>query len=92
MSMTTQTREFLDVLARVLLRCWLFGFALLLIWLGLLLFGGEAVYRLHSQLFGLSKHELNVIMYCWLGSFKILILTFFFFPWLAIRLVLRQPT
>ena len=92
MSMTTQTREFFDVLARVLLRCWVAGFVLLLIWMALVALGGDAVYRLHSEMFGLTKHELDVIMYCWLGSFKIAVLTFFFFPWLAIRLVLRKLT
>ena len=87
---TTQTREFFDVLARVLLRCWLFGYALLLIWMAAILLGGESLFRLHSSMFGLTEHEVAVTMYCWLGSFKILVLTFFFFPWLAIRLVLRK--
>ena len=90
MSTTTQTREFFDVLARVLLRCWLFGFALLLIWMAAILLGGESLLRLHSSMFGLTEHEVAVAMYGWFGSFKLLILTFFFFPWLAIRLVLRK--
>jgi hypothetical protein len=87
---TTQTREFFDVLARVLLRCWLFGFALLLIWMAAILLGGESLFRLHGSMFRLTEHEVAVALYCWFGSFKLLILTFFFFPWLAIRLVLRK--
>lgn len=84
-----QSTEFFDTLAKVLLRCWLFGFALLLIWLGVILLAGDFVHRLHGGMFGLSKHELDVIFYCGMGFLKLLVLTFFFIPWLAIRLVLR---
>lgn len=89
MSESKQSFEFFETLAKVLLRCWVFGFVLLFIWLGVILLAGDLVHRLHGDMFGLSKHELDVIFYCGLGLLKILVLTFFFFPWLAIRLVLR---
>lgn len=84
-----QNVEFFDLIAKILLRCWLFGFVLLFIWLGVILLAGDLVHRLHGGMFGLSKHELDVIFYCGLGLLKILVLVSFFFPWLAIRLVLR---
>lgn len=89
MSESLSTKEFFETLAKTLLRCWIFGFALLLLWTGAFLLKGEAVYRLHSEMFGLSKHELDLIFYCGIGLTKLLVLLFFFFPWLAIRLVLR---
>lgn len=86
----TRTRELLDALARVLLRCWLFGFMLLLAWLAVFMFAGERAHELHRSLFGLTQHELNVISYCGVALAKLLVLLLFFFPWLAIRLVLRD--
>lgn len=90
MSDSKQYTDFFSTLAKVLLRCWLFGFVLLLIWLGVILLAGDAVHRLHGGMFGLSKHELDLIFYCGMGLLKLLVLVFFFIPWLAIRLVLRS--
>jgi hypothetical protein len=90
MTEPTRTRECLQTLAQVLLRCWLLGFLLLLLWVAAFLLGGETVFRLHEQMFGLSKHELDLIFYCGIGLTKLFVLLFFFFPWLAVRLVLRK--
>ena len=85
--MTDSTRDYFETLARVLLRCWIFGFVLLFVWAGAVLTG--VVYRVHGPLMELSREQLEVIHYCGLGLFKLTVLTLFFMPWLAIRLVLR---
>jgi hypothetical protein len=85
-----RTTEFFEILARVLLRCWIFGSLLLLLWFGLYASAGEAIYRMHDSLYGLSKHEMDVIFYSGMVLLKLCVLMFFFFPWLAIRLVLRK--
>ena len=89
MSELKQSNEFFSTLAKVLLRCWVFGFVMLFIWFGMFLLAGGFIHRFHGGMFGLSKHELDLIVYCGMGLFKLLVLVFFFFPWLAIRLVLR---
>ena len=86
--MFEQTTEFFDTLAKVLLRCWIFGFVLLFIWLGAFLSG--AVHNLHGPLMDLSDHDLNVIHYCGIGLVKIEAFTLFLFPYIAIQLVLRR--
>lgn len=86
--MTDTNRDFFETLARVLLRCWIFGFVLLFIWLGALLSG--AVHNLHGPLMELSADELDVIHYCGLAGLKLLVLVFFFIPWLSIRLVVNK--
>jgi len=88
--MPESTRHVFEAISGILLRCWLFGFVLLLIWLTAVLLMGEVIHKLHGSLFGLSGHELDVILYCFMGSFKLLVLAFFFIPWLSIRLVLRK--
>ena len=88
--MSDSTRDFFDTLAKILLRCWIFGFVLLFIWLGVVLLMGETIHSLHGPMFGLSNHELNVIFYCGMGLLKLCVLVSFFIPWLAIRMVLKN--
>lgn len=90
MSDPKQAPDFFSMLAKVLLRCWIFGFVLLSIWCGVFFLADDLVHQLHSGVFDLTQHELNVIFYCGMGLFKFLVLVFFFIPWLAITLVLRR--
>lgn len=84
--MPDSTIEFFRVLAKVLLWCWILGFALLFVWLGAILLGGQTIHRLHGPLFGLSLSQLHVIHYCGIGLFKLFVIGLFFIPWLAIKL------
>lgn len=88
--MLESTRDLFGTLARVLLRCWLFGYVLLFIWLAVVLLMGDTIHKLHAPMFGLTGHELDLIFYCGMGLLKLLVLVFFFVPWLSIRLVLRK--
>lgn len=85
-----RTTDFFDTLARVLLRCGVFSYLLLLLSVGVILFAGDPIYRLNGSLFGLSKHELELIIYECIVLMKVIVLLFFLIPWLAIRLVLRK--
>ena len=88
--MSTQITEWLEVVAKILLRCWIFGLLLNLIWAVVFMFAGGVIHDLHGSMFGLSPHELNVINYCGMGLTKFAVGVFFFFPWLSIRLVLKK--
>lgn len=87
--MADQTKDMLNTTASILLRCWICGFLLLFIWLGVTQLMPEMIYKLHGPMFGLSNHELGVIFYCGMGLLKLCVLTFFLIPWIAIRHVLR---
>ena len=84
------THDFFDTLAKILLRCWIFGFLLLLVWFGIFMLAGDVIYRLHGSRFDLSGHDLNVIHYCGMAFVKLSVILFFLFPWAAIRLMLRN--
>lgn len=90
MFMSTQITEWLEVVAKILLRCWIFGFLLNLIWAVVFMLAGNVICDLHGSMFGLSPHELNVIHYCGMGLTKFAVGVFFFIPWVAIRLVLSK--
>ncbi len=85
----TRNSEFFDTLGRVLLWCWVIGFALLYVSLGVILLAGDLAYRMQAEMFDLSKHELNLVLYSSIVAIKLLVLVLFFIPWLAIRLALK---
>jgi hypothetical protein len=78
------------MLARVLLRCFLLWYALLLLWVALYLAAGDVMYVPAAKLFGLTPHEVDVVSYCGIAAVKCAVLLCFLFPYVAIRLVLRQ--
>lgn len=88
--MNQQISEWLDVVAKILLRCWIFGFLLLFIWFGLFMLAPSVIYNLHGRMFDLNPHELNIIHYSGMAFVKLVVLCFFLCPWLAIRLVLGK--
>ena len=83
------SNELLDTVAKILLRCAVLGFVLLFLWFGVYSLAPAA---LRGGLFGLTSHEVDLIHYCGIGFTKILVLLFFVFPYISIRLVLRQKT
>jgi len=87
---SNQATEFFDLLARVMLRCWIFGFVLLYTWFSIVVLAKERFYGFIGNWWGFSNHEMDLTNYCGIALFKLLLIVFFFFPWLAIRLVLRS--
>ena len=84
-------RDQLEVVARILIRCFFFNLALVLIWfLFLLAVKTDGGYAFHSKFFDISRPEIEVINYCGIAIAKMCNLMFFLSPYVAIRLVLRQ--
>ena len=88
--MIDSTRDFFDTLAKVLIRCWLFGVLLLLFSFVIFMLTREIIDDVHGRMFGVTPHELDLIIYCGMGLHKLCVNVFFLFPWLAIRWVLRK--
>jgi hypothetical protein len=87
-----RTNEQFEILARVLLRCGLFAYLLLLLTVAVYVLAPEVLYKLNGDLFGLSKHELQLIIYDCIVVTKLVAILLFLIPWLAIRLVLRKAS
>jgi hypothetical protein len=88
--MPDQITEWLDVVAKILLRCWIFGVIVLLFWWGAIMFAGNLTLGVHGEMFGLTRPQLNVIHYCGLMLTKLVVALFFFIPWVSIKLVLKK--
>jgi hypothetical protein len=90
MTTSTEMNDALDMISKILLRCVVLGFLLLLLWFGACLLPGDLFYELQIRLFDLTRHELSLIQYCGIALVKTCVLLFFLFPYIAIRLVLRR--
>ena len=79
---------FLETLARILIRSFLLGWALLLLWFVFYLFLPGWMYEMNTRWFNIDRHEFDLINYCGIGFVKITLLLFFLFPYLSIKLIL----
>lgn len=86
----SDVNDLLDALARILIRCFVLGFLLLLIWVVFFMLASDVIHNLHGKMFGLSEHELDLIHYCGMAFVKLCVFLFFLFPYIAIRMVLRK--
>jgi len=53
----------------------------------ILVFAGDFVYRLHGKWFPMPRETFNVVIYSFLGLFKIVILVFNVVPYVALLIV-----
>ena len=81
---------FLKRLASILIRSFLFGLAFLLLWFLLYLVAPGWMFEMNAEWFNIGKRDFDLINYFGMGFVKISILLFFFFPYLAIRSMLRK--
>ena len=92
MTESNNVNELFDTLAKILLRCFVMGYVLLLVWFIVSFFGGGLIYGIGGKLFGLTPHEVDLINYCGMAFVKCAVILFFLIPYIAIRLVLRKRT
>jgi uncharacterized membrane protein YedE/YeeE len=80
----------LDVIAGILIRCFLGGIALLTAWFLFFVLAGDCIYQLHSRWFAIPREAFHTLHYALMAATKITLILFFLLPWIAIRLVLKQ--
>jgi len=86
----TDLQKNLDVIAGVLIRCFLGGTALLVVWFALFVFACDGVYRAHSVWFQIPRQTFDAIHYAGMAVTKIAIVLFFLLPWIAVKLLSRR--
>lgn len=80
----------LAVIAGILIRCFLWGILLLSAWFFCFAFAGDGMYRLHSRWFMISRQSFDTLHYAGMAFLKISLFLFFLFPYIAVRLALKQ--
>ena len=82
--------EVLEVVAQILIRCTVMGVVVLLIWWGALELFGDLAYSVHSRIAPMTRQQFDVIHYVGILLTKAAVSLLFFFPYIAIRLVVRK--
>ena len=67
--------------------CTIINGALLLFWTLMCMFGPDLVYRTQSKWFPFPRETFNVVIYSFLGLFKIVFLVFNVVPYVALLIV-----
>ena len=90
MSDSNQVNEMLDVISQVLIKCFIMGICVLLFWWGALVIMGDLAYSIHSWMIPITRPQFDVIQYSGMLVTKAMIFTLLFFPYVAIRLVIKK--
>jgi len=70
----------------VLLRCFILGFVVLMIWFLFFLVGRGLIYDVHGSIFKqITDRQFEVIHYCGMGLLKLFVFVFFLIPYVAMR-------
>jgi len=83
-------RNGLDVIAKILIRCFILGVIILLLWFLLIVFAGDYVYQWHSKFYEITKEHLYWTMYAGIAFTKVFVFLVFLFPYIAIRMILAK--
>ena len=77
----------IDTLRSFFMWCTVIDGGLLVLWTVMFLFAPDLVYRTQSRWFPIPRQTFDVVMYCFLGLFKILFLIFNLVPCLALLML-----
>ncbi len=67
--------------------CTVINTASMLLSVAICVLGRDAVYRMHSRMFPISREAFNTAIYCFIGGMKIIILVFNLAPYLALVII-----
>ena len=90
MSNRSTIDEVLEVVAQFLIRCTIMGVVVLLIWWGVLELAGDLAYSVHSRIAPMTRAQFEIMHYAGMLLTKAGVSLLFFFPFIAIRLVLSK--
>jgi len=81
---------FLQTVATILIRSFLFGLAILILWFLLYLITPNRMFGVSASWFHVGKRDYDLINYFGMGFFKISIILFFLIPYLAVKSMSRK--
>ena len=76
-----------EVVTSFFMWCTIINGALLLFWAAMLMLAPEAVYRTQNRFVRIPRETFNVVIYAFLGVFKIVFLVFNLVPFVALMIV-----
>jgi len=77
----------INTLKAFLMWCTVINFAMLIFSSVLLMLFAGPVYKIHSKLFNISKEAFDIIIYSFIGLYKIFWIVFNVVPWIALGII-----
>ena len=77
----------LELIAKILGWVVIINFGVLLIWFLAITFVRDWFYKVQNNWFSIPKEKLDLIHYCYMAAFELIIFAFFLAPYIAIRMV-----
>ena len=77
----------IQMLTRFFMWCTILNGGLLIFSLLICTFSGDWVHRMHSKWFPMPREMFNVVIYSFIGLFKIIFLVFNVVPWVALLII-----
>ena len=77
----------IQMLTRFFMWCAILNMGLLIISFLILAFAGDFVYRMHAKWFPMPRETFNVVLYSFIGFYKILVLVLNVVPWAALAII-----
>jgi hypothetical protein len=77
----------IQMLTAFFMWCTIINGGILIVWGLFFMFAPELVYRTQSRFFPIPRESFTVILYCFLGLFKVFVLIFNVVPWVALVII-----
>ena len=77
----------IQMLTRFFMWCAILNMGLLIISFLILAFAGDFVYRMDAKWFPMPRETFNVVLYSFIGFYKILVLVLNVVPWAALAII-----
>ena len=74
----------IESLTQFFMWCTVINVAIYIVWVLFVLLAPDFVYRLQTKWIPISRETFNVMMYSFMGAFKVVIIVFCFVPYLSL--------
>jgi hypothetical protein len=77
----------IEMLTKFFMWCTILNMGLLMFSFLILAFAGDFVYRIHSKWFPMPRETFNVVLYSFIGIYKIIVFVFNIVPWAVLAII-----
>ena len=87
--METHTLTMLDIptLTTFFMWCTVISVILMAFWAGIWFIAPDLVYKIQAKFMPMERETWNLVFYCFLGVYKLLVIVAFIIPWIALLIM-----
>ena len=77
----------IEMLTKLFMWCTILNLGLLMFSFLILAFNGDFVYKMHSKWFPMPRETSNIVLYSFIGMYKIIVFVFNVVPWVVLTII-----